>query len=33
VETAEAFAVTIEPFGGSPTPTMENLVLMGKVSI
>lgn len=33
VENAEAFAVTIEPYGGSPTPTMENLVLMGKVSI
>lgn len=33
VDNAEAFAVTIEPYGGSPTPTMENLVLMGKVSI
>jgi anti-sigma-K factor RskA len=28
----DAFAITIEPLGGNPTPTLENLVVLGKVA-
>ncbi|MGC4039226.1 MAG: anti-sigma factor [Flavobacterium sp.] len=28
---AEAFGITLEPVGGSPTPTMEQLYTLGKV--
>jgi anti-sigma-K factor RskA len=28
---AEAFAITIEKAGGSPTPTMDQMVVMGKM--
>lgn len=31
VATAQAFAITLEKRGGSPTPTMENMYVMGKV--
>jgi anti-sigma-K factor RskA len=31
IGTAEAFAVTLEPAGGRPTPTMEELKVMGKL--
>lgn len=31
IENAQAFAVTIEKKGGSPTPTMETMCLMGNV--
>lgn len=30
---AQAFAVTIEPMGGSQNPTMEKMVVMGEISI
>ncbi|RYG16602.1 MAG: anti-sigma factor [Chitinophagaceae bacterium] len=33
IEKAQAFAVTIEPVGGSINPTMEKMVVMGGVSI
>ena len=33
VPKAQAFAVTIEPIGGSVNPTMEKMVVMGGVSI
>jgi anti-sigma-K factor RskA len=33
IEKAQAFAVTIEPVGGSVNPTMEKMVVMGGVSI
>jgi anti-sigma-K factor RskA len=33
IEKAQAFAVTIEPTGGSVNPTMEKMVAMGGVSI
>lgn len=33
IEKAQAFAVTIEPVGGSANPTMEKMVVMGGVSI
>ena len=33
IEKAQAFAVTIEPIGGSVNPTMEKMVVMGGVSI
>jgi anti-sigma-K factor RskA len=33
IEKAQAFAVTIEPTGGSVNPTMEKMVVMGSVSI
>ena len=33
IEKAQAFAVTIEPTGGSANPTMEKMVVMGGVSI
>lgn len=32
VEAPEAFAITIEPKGGSENPTMEKMVVLGKVS-
>ncbi|QCR24694.1 anti-sigma factor domain-containing protein [Pontibacter sp. SGAir0037] len=28
---AQAFAVTLEPVGGSPSPTLENLTVMGEI--
>ena len=28
----DAFAITIEPLGGKPTPTLEQLVVLGKVA-
>ncbi len=31
IEKAQAFAVTIEPRGGSVNPTMENMVVMGAI--
>ncbi len=31
VTSAQAFAITLEKRGGSPTPTMENMYVMGKV--
>lgn len=31
VNAAQAFAITLEKRGGSPTPTMENMYVMGKV--
>ncbi|WP_354357458.1 anti-sigma factor [Pedobacter sp. UYP30] len=31
IDTAQAFAVTIEPMGGSSSPTMEKMVVMGSV--
>lgn len=31
VNSAQAFAITLEKRGGSPTPTMENMYVMGKV--
>lgn len=31
-ETAQAFAITIEKMGGSPTPTMDKMVVMGATS-
>ena len=31
VTSAQAFAITLEKKGGSPTPTMENMYVMGKV--
>lgn len=30
IDRAQAFAVTLEPRGGQPTPTMDNLMLVGK---
>jgi len=33
VEGAQAFAITIEPMGGSAGPTMEKLVVLGKVAV
>ncbi len=30
-ETAQAFGITLEPAGGSPTPTLEQLYVLGKV--
>ncbi|TKC12096.1 anti-sigma factor [Pedobacter polaris] len=33
IEKAQAFAVTIEPVGGSVNPTMEKMVVMGEVAI
>lgn len=33
IQKAQAFAVTIEPIGGSVNPTMEKMVVMGGVSI
>lgn len=33
IPNAQAFAVTIEPLGGSVNPTMEQMVVMGAVSI
>jgi len=33
IQKAQAFAVTIEPMGGSVNPTMEKMVVMGGVSI
>ncbi|WP_165305058.1 anti-sigma factor domain-containing protein [Pedobacter sp. SYP-B3415] len=33
IETAQAFAVTLEPAGGSKNPTLEQMVVMGAVSI
>ncbi|MFA6275682.1 MAG: anti-sigma factor [Pedobacter sp.] len=33
IEKAQAFAVTIEPMGGSQNPTMEKMVVMGGVTI
>ena len=30
---AEAFAITIEKAGGSPTPTMTELIMLGKISL
>ncbi len=33
IEKAQAFAVTIEPMGGSVNPTMEKMVAMGELSI
>ncbi|MGE8343565.1 MAG: anti-sigma factor domain-containing protein, partial [Flavobacterium sp.] len=30
-DSAEAFGITLEPAGGSPTPTMEQLYTLGKV--
>lgn len=33
IEKAQAFAVTIEPIGGSINPTMEKMVVMGGVTI
>lgn len=33
IEKAQAFAVTIEPMGGSINPTMEKMVVMGEISI
>lgn len=33
IEKAQAFAVTIEPMGGSQNPTMEKMVVMGGISI
>lgn len=33
IEKAQAFAVTIEPIGGSVNPTMEKMVVMGGVTI
>lgn len=33
IQQAQAFAVTIEPTGGSVNPTMEKMVVMGDVSI
>lgn len=33
IQKAQAFAVTIEPTGGSVNPTMEKMVVMGAVSI
>ncbi len=32
IETAQAFAVTLEPEGGSASPTLEQLMVMGEVS-
>jgi cbb3-type cytochrome oxidase subunit 3 len=31
VQGAEAFAITLEPQGGSPSPTMEKMYVMGKL--
>ena len=31
IENAQAFAVTLEPKGGKPAPTLEQMVVMGKV--
>lgn len=31
VERAEAFAITLEPLGGSESPTLEQMVVLGKV--
>ena len=31
IEKAQAFAVTIEPMGGSVNPTMEKMVVMGAI--
>ena len=31
VPQAQAFAVTVEQLGGSPSPTLEAMVLMGQV--
>ncbi|MDX5429094.1 MAG: anti-sigma factor [Bacteroidota bacterium] len=31
VEDADAFAITLEPIGGSESPTMDQMVVMGKV--
>ena len=33
IQKAQAFAVTIEPMGGSVNPTMERMVAMGSLSI
>lgn len=33
IQNAQAFAVTIEPMGGSINPTMEKMVVMGEISI
>ena len=33
IKKAQAFAVTIEPMGGSVNPTMEKMVVMGELSI
>ena len=33
IQKAQAFAVTIEPMGGSVNPTMEKMVVMGAISI
>ena len=33
IQKAQAFAVTIEPMGGSQNPTMEKMVAMGEISI
>ena len=30
-EGAQAFGITLEPAGGSPTPTLEQLYTLGKV--
>nr|WP_255749486.1 anti-sigma factor [Pontibacter liquoris] len=32
ISAAEAFAVTLEPVGGSKTPTLEQLTVMGKIT-
>ncbi len=31
ITNSEAFAISLEKEGGSPTPTMENIYVMGKV--
>ena len=31
INAAQAFAITLEKRGGSPTPTMENMYVMGKI--
>lgn len=31
IENAQAFAITLEHAGGSPTPTMENMYVMGEI--
>jgi anti-sigma-K factor RskA len=33
IQKAQAFAVTIEPMGGSANPTMEKMVVMGEINI
>jgi anti-sigma-K factor RskA len=33
IQKAQAFAVTIEPMGGSANPTMEKMLVMGAISI